>query len=218
MGSSDGRLGRFPHPNCPYYREDFISMAIFLCQGLVFPTPSSLFSMAPEAKSLAILGHCTWSQVIYFQHNGSKIVRSHNRSCDMKYRSCHMKYCSWGVVRSMSPDQGRGSVHVARTIGLEGACVRVFVAGSKSLRVFSYSSGPVWSTRKHHRTWAGHLATWHLAKIVGETWRCRLMGVRSLRPGAGVEGGGTNPCDVGLDLSGSWQQGHSATYNAPSRI
>ena len=31
-------------------------------------------------------------------------------------------------------------------------------------------------------------------------------------------GGGTNPCDVGLDLSGSWQQGHSATYNAPSRI
>ena len=31
-------------------------------------------------------------------------------------------------------------------------------------------------------------------------------------------GGGTNLCDVGLDLSGSWQQGHSATYNAPSRI
>ena len=29
---------------------------------------------------------------------------------------------------------------------------------------------------------------------------------------------GTNPCDEGLDLSGSWQQGHSATYNAPSRI
>jgi hypothetical protein len=31
-------------------------------------------------------------------------------------------------------------------------------------------------------------------------------------------GGGTNLCDEGLDLSGSWQQGHSATYNAPSRI
>ena len=31
-------------------------------------------------------------------------------------------------------------------------------------------------------------------------------------------GGGTNPCDAGLDLSGSWQQGHSAAYNAPSRI
>lgn len=34
----------------------------------------------------------------------------------------------------------------------------------------------------------------------------------------GVLGGGTNLCDEGLDLSGSWQQGHSATYNAPSRI
>ena len=34
----------------------------------------------------------------------------------------------------------------------------------------------------------------------------------------GVEGGGMNPCDAGLDLSGSLQQGHSATYNTPSRI
>ena len=40
----------------------------------------------------------------------------------------------------------------------------------------------------------------------------------SLKSVSGVEGGGTNPCDAGLDLSGSWQQGHSATYNAPSRI
>ncbi|XXG87729.1 hypothetical protein AAC387_Pa12g0174 [Persea americana] len=31
-------------------------------------------------------------------------------------------------------------------------------------------------------------------------------------------GGGTNLCDMGLNLSGSWQQGHSATYNTPSRI
>jgi hypothetical protein len=40
----------------------------------------------------------------------------------------------------------------------------------------------------------------------------------SLKSVSGVKGGGTNPCDTGLDLSGSWQQGHSATYNAPSRI
>ena len=33
-----------------------------------------------------------------------------------------------------------------------------------------------------------------------------------------IKGGGTNRCDMGLDLSGSWQQGHSATYNTPSRI
>ena len=29
--------------------------------------------------------------------------------------------------------------------------------------------------------------------------------------------GGTNRSDIGLNLSGSWQQGHSATYNTPSR-
>ncbi|MFQ6659709.1 hypothetical protein Gotur_028498 [Gossypium turneri] len=30
--------------------------------------------------------------------------------------------------------------------------------------------------------------------------------------------GGTNRSDKGLNLSGSWQQGHSATYNTPSRV
>ncbi|KAG9438726.1 hypothetical protein H6P81_021321 [Aristolochia fimbriata] len=32
--------------------------------------------------------------------------------------------------------------------------------------------------------------------------------------------GGTNRCDMGLNLSGSWQQGHSATYNTrpPRRL
>jgi len=30
--------------------------------------------------------------------------------------------------------------------------------------------------------------------------------------------GGTNRSDMGLNLSGSWQQGHSTTYNTPSRI
>ena len=33
-----------------------------------------------------------------------------------------------------------------------------------------------------------------------------------------MERGGTNRSDIGLNLSGSWQQGHSATYNTPSRI
>ncbi|KAK3177558.1 hypothetical protein Dsin_032979 [Dipteronia sinensis] len=28
-----------------------------------------------------------------------------------------------------------------------------------------------------------------------------------------MDGGGTNLSDIGLNLSGSWQQGHSATYN-----
>lgn len=34
----------------------------------------------------------------------------------------------------------------------------------------------------------------------------------------GEGGGGTNRSDKGLNLSGSWQQGHSAAYNTPSRI
>ena len=33
-----------------------------------------------------------------------------------------------------------------------------------------------------------------------------------------LKGGGLNLSDKGLNLSGSWQQGHSATYNTPSRI
>ncbi|CAN6801391.1 unnamed protein product, partial [Brassica oleracea] len=32
------------------------------------------------------------------------------------------------------------------------------------------------------------------------------------------KGGGSNLSDKGLNLSGSWQQGHSATYNTPSRF
>jgi hypothetical protein len=32
------------------------------------------------------------------------------------------------------------------------------------------------------------------------------------------KGGGTNLSDKGLNLRGSWQQGHSAPYNTPSRI
>ncbi|CAN6929613.1 unnamed protein product, partial [Brassica oleracea] len=32
------------------------------------------------------------------------------------------------------------------------------------------------------------------------------------------KGGGSNLSDKGLNLSGSWQQGHSATYNTPSHV
>ncbi|CAN7088376.1 unnamed protein product [Brassica rapa subsp. narinosa] len=33
-----------------------------------------------------------------------------------------------------------------------------------------------------------------------------------------ILGGGSNRSDKGLNLSGSWQQGHSATYNTPSHV
>ena len=41
---------------------------------------------------------------------------------------------------------------------------------------------------------------------------------RAFAWGGTRRGGGTNRSDKGLNLSGSWQQGHSATYNTPSRI
>ncbi|CAF2043585.1 unnamed protein product [Brassica napus] len=31
------------------------------------------------------------------------------------------------------------------------------------------------------------------------------------------KGGGSNLSDKGLNFSGTWQQGHSASYNTPSR-
>ena len=39
----------------------------------------------------------------------------------------------------------------------------------------------------------------------------KIMGLK-------LGGGGTNRRDIELNLSGSWQQGHSATYNTPSRF
>ncbi|KAK6139050.1 hypothetical protein DH2020_027206 [Rehmannia glutinosa] len=55
------------------------------------------------------------------------------------------------------------------------------------------------------------------------SWGARVRrGVRNRNLRAivvrGIEGGGgTNRSDKGLNLSGSWQQGHSAAYNTPSR-
>src|SRR5450432_2134295 len=44
-----------------------------------------------------------------------------------------------------------------------------------------------------------------------------LLKSREREMRVGGERGGTNRSDAGLNLSGSWQQGHSATYNTPSR-
>lgn len=37
-------------------------------------------------------------------------------------------------------------------------------------------------------------------------------------PRAAALVGGTNPCNSGVNLSGSWRQGHSTTYNTRSRL
>ena len=52
-----------------------------------------------------------------------------------------------------------------------------------------------------------------------ENTKCGILASPALRKkNERMERGGTNRSDIGLNLSGSWQQGHSATYNTPSRI
>jgi hypothetical protein len=62
------------------------------------------------------------------------------------------------------------------------------------------------------------LATLRLGRFRSEDRCPSPVGSKPSRWALCRVGGGTNPCDAGLDLSGSWQQGHSATYNAPSRF
>ena len=63
--------------------------------------------------------------------------------------------------------------------------------------------------------WSGDLGTSFLRRGA-----CGWPVAASLAPCSRMwawERGGTNRSDIGLNLSGSWQQGHSATYNTPSR-
>src|SRR5512144_927936 len=90
-----------------------------------------------------------------------------------------------------------------------------------------------WSRTLAYSPCDGHTSTGvteHEPFAFCHTCACRLGGrcgstAREPRDGHGgrigeeVCGlGGTNRSDKGLNLSGSWQQGHSATYNTPSRI
>ena len=66
----------------------------------------------------------------------------------------------------------------------------------------------------------GHTHFSTLGKILTVTTQVNLW-AKCKKPkwsGMFFWGGGTNLSDAGLNLSGSWQQGHSATYNTPSRI
>jgi hypothetical protein len=84
--------------------------------------------------------------------------------------------------------------------------------------------GKPWHTPRHAKPWymswhpmahskACHGSPW-LVMAPSLTSRC----FRGQIDRDGWMGGGTNRSDTGLNLSGSWQQGHSATYNTPSRI
>nr|DAD47201.1 TPA_asm: hypothetical protein HUJ06_017138 [Nelumbo nucifera] len=62
------------------------------------------------------------------------------------------------------------------------------------------------------------LCSWHTTMHGGGTSLKLVTGGRDKSLWDAKLGGGTNRCDRGMNLSGSWQQGHSATYNTPSRI
>ena len=78
----------------------------------------------------------------------------------------------------------------------------------------------IFFTSKRNYSYPGWLG-WVLGKIF-KLRRNNLGGRRRdgrRKNGTGlVWGGGTNLSDKGLNLRGSWQQGHSAPYNTPSRI
>lgn len=57
-----------------------------------------------------------------------------------------------------------------------------------------------------------------LVVVFGELLRKPLWELDKKNEGIKIGGGGTNLSDKGLNLRGSWQQGHSAPYNTPSRI
>ncbi|KAI9390781.1 hypothetical protein POPTR_008G224801v4 [Populus trichocarpa] len=59
---------------------------------------------------------------------------------------------------------------------------------------------------------------WTVQPVPRSRERCRIASQPPRRRAPGGARGGTNRSDMGLNLSGSWQQGHSATYNTPSRI
>ena len=94
-----------------------------------------------------------------------------------------------------SRSQGDPSVHAAKGVTLPRSCCRHFGTGNLQGPRELVALGPGEWVRGYR------LKTSEAAEGIALFW-----------------GGGTNLCDAGLDLSGSWQQGHSATYNAPSRI
>ncbi|PHT26133.1 Regulator of rDNA transcription protein 15 [Capsicum baccatum] len=73
-------------------------------------------------------------------------------------------------------------------------------------------SEPPTSPRSEHFTGSFNRTWWDFSRTNART------SFGDGRQGGWIGWGGTNRSDKGLNLSGSWQQGHSATYNTPSHI
>lgn len=118
-------------------------------------------------------------------------------------------------------------VHIVQCLlGTKSNYIHFFLELNRTwwfIQLFEYASR-VYESKVHghvpKRVHVGFSTTWCFAKALRHFRGIACPAEGQLEPACTIEelGGGTNPCDVGLDLSGSWQQGHSATYNAPSRI
>ena len=114
-------------------------------------------------------------------------------------------------------------------VELKRGCMSKYTANLKSRHDLEKKLGRVKSpdmnlasnfkTDKRFCTVVGHAKVLGiLAQLLTNSLASRNMGKMKKGGFRGRKGGGTNRSDAGLNLSGSWQQGHSATYNTPSRI
>ncbi|CAN7092604.1 unnamed protein product [Brassica rapa subsp. narinosa] len=62
-----------------------------------------------------------------------------------------------------------------------------------------------------------HVSTHISTLALSVNCSCTDLDMSSSFDGLDCPRGGSNLSDKGLNLSGSWQQGHSATYNTPSK-
>ncbi|KAL0445301.1 UNVERIFIED_CONTAM: hypothetical protein Slati_2252800 [Sesamum latifolium] len=151
--------------------------------------------------------------------------QAHAFGLSMSHARHHLFYAAVGLgafLKCLSP------VTTRRGTFRRGGCVCVGRTHTYSARfvVPEHPSGAgTWAF--FSGTWAFFLGLGHFPGL-GQFWGRRSGSPRAVSgermriargEGPGVRGGGgTNRNDKGLNLSGSWQQGHSAAYNTPSRI
>ncbi|CAN7092577.1 unnamed protein product [Brassica rapa subsp. narinosa] len=102
----------------------------------------------------------------------------------------------------------------------EAVCSRHVSSSSSPPTVDGFGTGtpePSPQSQSFSRSYGSILPT-SLAYIVPSTRGCSPWRPDAVMRTCDWKGGGSNLSDKGLNLSGSWQQGHSATYNTPSRF
>jgi hypothetical protein len=169
-------------------------------------------------QDVAAHGHATNLGLIAHGHAMAWHAVAHTKACHEKPWHTHQ-----GMPWSWHP-MGK-PWHTPRHAWQAVAAHRQVMAHAVAPR--GTHQGMSWQPMACHGTHQG--MSWHimvLSKACRGTHLCKSPSAPSLTSRCfrgqidrvGWMGGGTNRSDTGLNLSGSWQQGHSATYNTPSRI